>query len=153
MSALEDYSIMNKGTYMKRMLLLCLFLAVIMVFAPSVFAIDSPHALVDSVDCSDCHTGHAAPGPSLTDDADNANLCMSCHTAGGLANNKRFSVGMQADTGARTGTSHRWDSSIATDAEGGTLGLVAGNPNNKHGLVPPITSMVSYPVMILTVLP
>jgi predicted CXXCH cytochrome family protein len=127
---------MDKSVFMKCIVLLSTVIAGILVLAPTAFAIDSPHALVDSVDCGDCHTGHAAPGPSLTDDADNANLCMSCHTSGGLANNKRLSSAMQADTGAMTGTSHRWDSSIATDAEGGSLGLVVGNANNKHGLVP-----------------
>lgn len=129
---------MDKGIFMKHIVLLSMVIAMILFFVPNSFATDSPHADTDvpSVDCSDCHTGHAAPGPSLTDDADNANLCMSCHTAGGLANNKRLSVAMQADTAGGTGTSHRWDTSMATDAEGGSLGLVAGNPNNKHGLVP-----------------
>ncbi len=129
---------MDKGVFMKRIVVLSTVIAAILFFAPNSFAVDSPHSFTDvpSVNCSDCHVGHAAPGPSLSNDADNANLCMSCHTAGGLANNKRLSVGMQADTAGGSGTSHRWDTSMATDAQGGTLGLVAGNLNNKHGLVP-----------------
>lgn len=81
-------------------------------------AIDPPHNTTAS--CADCHIGHHADGGMLTRFAVNANLCMSCHVAGGTASAKAFVAADQAlpwpglpnGTNA-TGNSHRWDSGVA----------------------------------------
>lgn len=92
-------------------------------------ATDAPHSTANG--CNDCHTFHRSPGPSLTNNADNANLCMSCHTSGGAATNRPFAVADQAGA-ANGGTSHRWDRSIAAGVA--PLNLGAGNANNLYGL-------------------
>ncbi len=68
-------------------------------------AIDPPH----TNDCFACHMTHNAPGGAITNVAGNPNLCMSCHTAGGLAAAYPFADVDQALPGV-SGTSHRWDS-------------------------------------------
>ncbi len=68
-------------------------------------AIDPPH----TNDCSACHILHNAPGAAITNVAGNANLCITCHTGGGLAAAYPFADVDQAVPGV-SGTSHRWDS-------------------------------------------
>lgn len=89
-----------------------------------VWAADAPHT--NSFDCTVCHMTHGGSFPSsfptlLTNAA--VNLCLSCHTAGGLASGKPFAAadqalpwpGLPAGTNA-TGSSHRWDSGAAGHA-------------------------------------
>jgi predicted CXXCH cytochrome family protein len=80
---------------------------------------DLPHT--DGPDsCANCHLPHRAPGGSLLSVAGNANLCQSCHVAGGQAaslalpnsEQARPWPGLPADIPAQ-GTSHRWDSGPA----------------------------------------
>lgn len=94
------------------------FVIVILFSAGRAFAIDPPHGN----NCDDCHTLHGSQGPSLTNDV-NSNLCMSCHTAGDVADAKRFDDTMQAIPGI-SGTSHRWDASMPATSD----------PNNAYGL-------------------
>lgn len=83
------------------------------------FAIDPPHDS-DTPFCGDCHAVHHASGVTLTSVAGNANLCLSCHVAGGKASRQAFlnsdqaqpAPGLPASLPAG-GTSHRWDSSAA----------------------------------------
>ncbi len=95
----------------------------------SASATDAPHAT--AVGCADCHTFHRSPGPGLTNNASNANLCQSCHVNPGAAANKPLADTMQATPGV-SGTSHRWDRSIAAGVA--PLNLAAGNANNIYGL-------------------
>ena len=86
--------------------------------APSAWAIDPPHDTVAG--CMSCHLVHHSVGASLTTDAINANLCLSCHVSGGSASSKAFInadealpwPGLPTGTNA-SGTSHRWDSGVA----------------------------------------
>jgi len=88
----------------------CLFLAR-ECFAPGVAqgALDPPHDASQSINCGNCHITHHAPGGAITNVAGNPNLCMSCHSAGGLASGKPFADADEAIPGT-SGTSHRWDS-------------------------------------------
>lgn len=79
---------------------------------PLVYATDAPHDISNSIDCSDCHIAHAAPGGNLTQVAGNANLCQSCHTAGGPASAYPMNNTDKAVPGT-TGISHRWDSGVS----------------------------------------
>lgn len=88
-------------------------------------AVDPPHNSEDPnklVDCDSCHFVHASLGPALTKDA-NANLCISCHVPGGLAQNKPLGSSMMARVGL-SGTSHRWDAAMPG----------SDNPANSYGL-------------------
>ena len=82
-------------------------------------ATDPPHT--DGENCSTCHLMHHGLGtPYLNVVAGNANLCQSCHVAGGSASAKAL---LNADQAAPwpglpvgvtgRGTSHRWDSGVA----------------------------------------
>jgi len=104
-------------------------LALGVLFYTSASATDAPHATTNG--CADCHTFHKSPGPSLTNNASNANLCESCHVSSGAAVNKPLADTMQAVPGV-SGTSHRWDRSIAVGVA--PLNLAAGNANNIYGL-------------------
>lgn len=86
-------------------------------------AIDPPHDASTNTNCQNCHSLHNAVGPGLTKEAENFNLCMSCHKSAGSAAAKPFQSSDQAIPGT-SGTSHRWDGAMpATD-----------NPNNPYGL-------------------
>jgi len=86
--------------------------------APSVSsALDPPHDASRSIVCGTCHITHDAAGGTITTVAGNANLCLSCHTAGGQASAKPLATASQAlpypglPAGVSpSGTSHRWDS-------------------------------------------
>jgi predicted CXXCH cytochrome family protein len=84
-------------------------------------AIDPPHDLSNSIDCSTCHITHHAAGGAITKIGGNPNLCMSCHTAGGMGSSTVFADTDEAIPGIG-GTSHRWDS--------GASGWVKTNPAN-----------------------
>jgi predicted CXXCH cytochrome family protein len=84
-------------------------------------ALDPPHDAGQSIDCSTCHITHHAPGGAITKIAGNPNLCMSCHSAGGLASGQPFADTDEAIPGIG-GSSHRWDS--------GASGWVKTNPAN-----------------------
>lgn len=72
-------------------------------------ATDAPHdAATLGNGCDDCHMLHNSPGDALTKTAGNANLCMSCHNAVGVASSAPFSSVDQALPGT-SGSSHRWD--------------------------------------------
>lgn len=89
-------------------------------------ATDPPHNDVNAlepVSCSSCHSVHNAQGTSLTNDAANANLCLSCHNAGSWASEKPFNTAWQAVPGI-SGTSHRWDATMP----------VTDSPDNAYGL-------------------
>jgi len=91
------------------------------------FALDPPHDFSNSIDCGNCHLPHGAAGGAITAVAGNPNLCMSCHTPGGLATARPFNDGDQALPGNR-GTSHRWDS-------GPSGHVVEGLSNTSTGTV------------------
>jgi len=81
--------------------------------------VDLPHWDGDDY-CSTCHSIHNAPNPVLLNGFTNANLCLSCHVAGGIASDKPFAGADQAapEPGlpagmAGSGNSHRWDSGPA----------------------------------------
>lgn len=94
-------------------------------------AADAPHSTTQSVACNSCHSIHRAAGTGLTKDANNYNLCLSCHSSSGIASTKRLHTTMQAAPGT-SGTSHRWDKSMAAGVA--PLNLVAGSSNNIYGL-------------------
>jgi predicted CXXCH cytochrome family protein len=77
--------------------------------ASSGWALDPPHFQANGVNCLDCHSPHGALGGKLNIAETNPNVCMSCHTAGGLAQAKPFLSSDQALPGV-SGTSHRFDS-------------------------------------------
>jgi predicted CXXCH cytochrome family protein len=72
---------------------------------------DTPHDSAYGVQCTSCHNIHGGSGTSLTSGPGNANLCRSCHMAGGLATGKPMDAVAQALPTA--GNSHRWDSGPA----------------------------------------
>jgi len=81
-------------------------------------AIDPPHITASL--CASCHMTHLNPGGDLTTFAGNANLCISCHQAGGTASSESFANADQAlpwsglPVGAVAGgKSHRWDANAA----------------------------------------
>lgn len=98
------------------------------------WAVDPPHDWPTAgLTCTDCHTPHTAPGGTLTSTAGNANLCLSCHVIGGLANSHPFYLTDQAYPwpGLRSGqtpsgTSHRWDSSAVGHVKPGTTNTSTG---------------------------
>ncbi len=98
-----------------------LFLAAGSGGAARVWALDPPHNEVNSINCNNCHMPHHAPGATITKAQGNPNLCMTCHTPGGLASNRPFADADQAYPG-QIGTSHRFDS--------GPSGHVEATPSN-----------------------
>jgi len=84
-------------------------------------ALDPPHDSSQSIDCFNCHITHHAAGGAITKIGGNPNLCMSCHTAGGVASGSPFADVDEAIPGT-SGTSHRWDS--------GASGWVKPSPAN-----------------------
>lgn len=84
-------------------------------------ALDPPHDASQAIDCSSCHITHHAAGGAITKIGGNSNLCMSCHTLGGVAASSPFADTDEAIPGIG-GTSHRWDS--------GASGWVKANPAN-----------------------
>ena len=109
---------------MRKINYISLLILSVLMLAKNISAVDVPHSTTDGVKCNSCHTLHAAPGSSLTNDASNANLCISCHTALGAASSKPLAGVMQANVGARTGNSHRWDAAMPA----------VSNPGNAYGL-------------------
>lgn len=89
--------------------------------ARTALALDPPHDASRSINCTSCHITHHAPGGAITKVAGNPNLCMSCHSAGGVASTLPFADTDEAIPGT-SGTSHRWDS--------GASGWVKVNPAN-----------------------
>ena len=81
-----------------------------LLYARAGYAIDPPHVIPDQwTSCWSCHMVHNAPGAAITKVKGNPNLCMSCHTPGGLATARPFADSDQALPG-QSGTSHRFDS-------------------------------------------
>jgi predicted CXXCH cytochrome family protein len=101
---------------------LTLVFAIVIIVSVAI-AIDPPHETSTNTNCKDCHTLHNARGVGLTREAENYNLCKSCHKMGGSAFKKPFKASDQAIPG-ETGTSHKWT---------GTMPLT-DNPNNPFGL-------------------
>lgn len=73
-------------------------------------ATDGPHdATYMGQGCTDCHLTHKALGDVLSPTTGgNANLCLSCHTATGMASRLPLTSADEA-SGSATGRSHRWD--------------------------------------------
>jgi len=117
---------------------ICLVAIFLSLFLPApIRATDLPHT--DGTNCSSCHMVHKALGGAyLNVVSGNANLCQSCHVAGGSASTKALSNSMQAmpwpglpaayATG--TGNSHRWDSGVA-----GYVKFVGGAATASTGTV------------------
>lgn len=81
-------------------------------------ASDAPHNAANLPNtCRDCHTIHNAAGPSLTKDAANANLCISCHQTKTNPTVVNWQAADQATPGA-SGSSHRWDAPASRLDEG-----------------------------------
>jgi len=99
--------------------------AAIAILAPAVaHAIDAPHdASFTTGDCTECHRMHGATGTGLTNQPVNADLCMSCHNAGGRSPRVQWQSAEQATLVAGKGASgkhHRWDAPT-TNADAGAL--------------------------------
>ena len=109
--------------------LLAVLLALATLAADRLAALDPPHDASSAIECSSCHTPHAAQGGAITTVAGNSNLCLSCHVPAGPAAARAFVdtdqaypyPGLPAGESAR-GTSHRWDS--------GPAGHVESSPTN-----------------------
>lgn len=110
----------------KKIILFILFISIIL-YTDYTFALDPPHDSsnpLEPVNCNSCHVLHNAPGTSLTKNASNANLCMSCHVdPGGWASEKPFNTNMEAVPGTR-GQSHSWSGAMPGSS----------SPNNQYGL-------------------
>jgi predicted CXXCH cytochrome family protein len=114
---------------MRRAVLVSLLVVIPAAAVGLAYALDPPHDWTNTINCSNCHTPHKAPGGTITKVAGNPNLCQSCHVAGGLATNKALAETDQAfpPTGlpagmTASGNSHRWDS--------GASGHVKADPAN-----------------------
>jgi predicted CXXCH cytochrome family protein len=98
------------------------FLALLLSFsAPALLrATDPPHDTATyggKSGCLACHLTHRAPGGTLTSVSGNSNLCLTCHTTNGNAQNKPLFESNEAlptwglPTGmSAAGNTHRWDS-------------------------------------------
>lgn len=80
---------------------------------------DPPH-WGNGIHCGSCHVAHQSQGVQLTNEAGNANLCMSCHNPAGLASGKPFSDADRAVPGV-SGTSHAWDVPASNSTYGADL--------------------------------
>jgi predicted CXXCH cytochrome family protein len=122
--------------------------------ATSLRGSDPPHVIntgnTRTSGCNACHKLHNSPGGTLTIAAGNANLCITCHTAGGLAAAKPFASSNQVlpakglpagETNA--GTSHRWDSSAA-----GSIHFVGGAQTSTGSIRPSGTYTGAYATTI-----
>jgi len=78
-------------------------LAAALLAAPAA-AVDPPHWGA-GMDCASCHTGHNAPGMTLTSVAGNVNLCQSCHNPSGAASALPINSADMAQLG-KSGISH-----------------------------------------------
>jgi len=92
--------------------ILCMVLAWVWLAPGASSALDPPHDVSQGISCANCHITHHAAAGAITTVAGNPNLCMSCHSAAGVAAGKPFADADQAIPGL-SGTSHRWDSSAA----------------------------------------
>ena len=54
-------------------------------FNVPIYALDPPHDITEIIDCLTCHITHELPDATIGTAAGNANLCLSCHLAGGTA--------------------------------------------------------------------
>jgi predicted CXXCH cytochrome family protein len=96
-----------------------LFIALLMGVIQAVHATDPPHDPVNlPQDCMDCHISHSAPGLGLTKEANNGNLCQSCHK-----DITRFGQWQSNDQTipGHNGTSHRWYADADNPAYGAQL--------------------------------
>jgi predicted CXXCH cytochrome family protein len=109
-------------TYRTGLIILLVF-AVLFAMALQALAIDPPHNPASGVQCNDCHTVMSAGGSSLTKNAVNSGLCMSCHFSGAFASNMAFADAMQATPGVN-GTSHSWEGAMPEFSD----------PSNAYGL-------------------
>ncbi len=116
----------RKGYY-----IVFIIIALLLLSAMTVFGIDFPHG---SYDCSACHSLHGSTGAGLSNEADNATLCINCHNTLGDASNKPFNAGEIADPVGGTGTSHSWETVMETDC--GANPTKCG-PNSDYGLRAP----------------
>lgn len=107
---------------MKQRLLIGMMVLMVFFFVQSASATDPPHSLAESVNCNDCHDLHSATGAALTKEPTNVDLCISCHTSGGSATNKRIDPAEFAVPGV-SGRHHST----------GTLPAVS-DPSNAYGL-------------------
>lgn len=85
---------------------------------------DPPHVASQSVLCNSCHMTLHSPAASISNAMGNVNLCLSCHTPGGVASRYALVDSDQAVFGPSLptnvipyGTSHRWDSGLSGRAE------------------------------------
>ncbi|HWI60090.1 MAG TPA: cytochrome c3 family protein, partial [Bacillota bacterium] len=98
-------------------------------------ALDAPHRLSQNATCTICHLDHDQFGNQIGSKAGNANVCLSCHQAGGSASHHALAQSQQAKlwpaVGSQpqsSGTSHRWDASLQGRIEsvsGAPLGAIA----------------------------
>lgn len=94
-------------------------LIVVSVACGPAYALDPPHNETNDLICTNCHTPHHANGGAITKVNGNPNLCMSCHTSGGIAAARPFADVDQAFPG-QVGTSHRFDSGVSGHVEAAT---------------------------------
>ncbi len=82
---------------MKRVQIATIFILLAMVTLLGIaMAIDPPHDAGTNTQCNSCHSLHNAVSVSLTKEAENYNLCMSCHSSLGSASAKPFQDSNQA---------------------------------------------------------
>ncbi len=122
---------------MRRLFIIGLAILTILLYGRSqiIAGTATPHDSTDAlkpVYCNDCHSVHKAQGTSLTNESSNENLCLFCHSATGIAVSKPFNKITDQATPNTSGTSHRWDRSIAAGVA--PLNLVAGSADNPYGL-------------------
>lgn len=111
-----------------------------LLFHPSLRAGDPPHDATQNIQCESCHNVHGGPGTSLTSSPGNANLCQSCHMAGGKASASTLNTsaealpnpGLPRDSNA-IGNSHRWNSGPA-----GHISFLGGAAISSTGSVLPL---------------
>ncbi len=123
---------MNKRILFQSLIIGAIYIGVVfsIFISQSTYATDPPHNSIAGL-CMGCHQGHGGTGPSLTKDT-NANLCISCHTAGQPAGSWPLSSTNEATPGTG-GTSHRWDGILpSTDSANNQYGLrPVGNLSNS----------------------
>ena len=114
----------NGKNYMRQIFLSGVTTVLLLFLAGISFATDPPHTTAELVSCNKCHTLHKAPGGSLTNQASNENLCLSCHNPAGIASAKPFTSAEGSVSPGVYGRNHNWIGAMP----------VTSNPSNTYGL-------------------
>ncbi len=105
--------------FYKIIIIILFFSSTRLLFAQIPYPTDLPH-WGRGIDCGTCHAPHRNPDVLMNNLKGNANVCLSCHNEGSIANKHSFSYAQRAVPGV-SGTSHAWDVLAENFARGAQL--------------------------------